>query len=61
MGQVREREEIGRTRLQEAGVSLSNDDAEIERVLLQTGNRDLTGEDFRWILACYAPFKYCAV
>jgi phosphate transport system permease protein len=51
MGQVREREEIGRTRLQEAGVSLSNDDAEIERVVLQTGNRDLTGEDFRWILA----------
>ena len=50
-GQITEREEVPASRLTESGVAVEAGVKTVERILLKTGNRDLTGEDFRWILA----------
>lgn len=39
------------TRLREAGINIPDDAEEVHRVLIKTGNRDITGLDFRWLLA----------
>ncbi len=51
MGQIREREEVRSERLRESGVHISGDTEYVERILLKTGNREIAGQDFRWILA----------
>jgi len=51
MGQIREREDVKADRLRESGLDIEGDSEFIERILLKTGNRDITGQDFRWILA----------
>ena len=52
IGEIKERELVLRTRLEESGLVLDGvSDKEIERLLLKTGNRDVTGLDFRWIVA----------
>lgn len=51
MGQIREREEVRAELLRESGVEMDSDVEFVERILLKTGNRDITGQDFRWILA----------
>ncbi|MDH2433207.1 phosphate ABC transporter permease PstA [Pokkaliibacter sp. MBI-7] len=38
-------------RLRDAGVPLNTDKTEVSRTLLKTGNRDLFGGDFRWVLS----------
>jgi phosphate transport system permease protein len=48
IGEVREREEVAVRRLTEAGFKIDTRDAFAERILVKTGNRDLTGVDFRW-------------
>jgi phosphate transport system permease protein len=48
IGEVREREEVAVRRLTEAGFKIDTRDAFAERILLKTGNRDVTGVDFRW-------------
>jgi len=50
VGQVRDREDVLAARLAESGVAVAPDVLEVERILLKTGNRDLEGTDFRWIL-----------
>ena len=50
-GQVRNRERVQASRLIESGIELDPSVESVERLLLKTGNRDLTGEDFRWVLA----------
>ena len=50
-GQVREREHVLTSRLRESGLTLDTDAETVERILFKTGNRDLTGQDFRWVLA----------
>lgn len=50
LGQVRETERVRRVQLEEAGVAGGNLPEEVERTLLQVGNRDISGEDFRWLL-----------
>ena len=51
-GVIREREEVSAQRLVESGIDLPSQDSEtVERILLKTGNRDVTGQDFNWILA----------
>ena len=50
MGQVREREDVRAERLRESGITIEDDVEYVERMLLKTGNRDITGQDFRWIL-----------
>ncbi len=49
-GQIRQTETISAERLREAGVELPADLEEISRTLLKVGNRDVTGQDFRWVL-----------
>ncbi|TSE24708.1 phosphate ABC transporter permease PstA [Tepidimonas aquatica] len=48
IGELREREEVSLRRLQEAGFNIESNDPFVERVLIKLGNRDLTGQDFRW-------------
>ncbi|MEE4215975.1 MAG: phosphate ABC transporter permease PstA [Xanthomonadales bacterium] len=50
-GQVRTREDVLASRLTESGLDVPEGVETFERILLKTGNRDLTGEDFRWILS----------
>ena len=47
--QVRSRENVDSKRLIESGMVLGEDVHSLERILLKTANRDLNGEDFRWI------------
>ena len=49
-GQVSQREEIKAERLRESGIPLAPEVEMVERILLKIGNRELGGEDFRWIL-----------
>jgi phosphate transport system permease protein len=49
-GQVREKETVTARRLRESGVEVAEDIDFVQRILIKTGNRDITGQDFRWIL-----------
>jgi len=49
-GQIREHEKVTASRLRESGVKISGDSEYVTRYLLKTGNRDILGQDFRWIL-----------
>ncbi len=49
-GQVREREDVHAERITESGIEVGPGVESVERILLKTGNRDLNGADFRWIL-----------
>jgi phosphate transport system permease protein len=48
--QIRDREEVKASRLAESGVRVEPGVESVERILLKTGNRDLGGQDFRWVL-----------
>lgn len=50
MGQVRETETIPAEQVRDAGYTLPTDRLQVERRLLKTGNRDVLGTDFRWLL-----------
>jgi len=50
VGQVRERETVPLERLGLEAVNLEGKDGLVTRVLIKTGNRDVDGEDFRWIV-----------
>ena len=49
-GQVADRETVSASRLRESGVELELEDGEVVRTLYKVGNRDVLGQDFRWIL-----------
>ncbi len=49
-GQVRESEKVTARRLRESGLEVAEDTEFVTRYLLKTGNRDIMGQDFRWIL-----------
>ena len=49
-GQIREEEAVPAGRLRESGVEVAEGSDFVQRILLKTGNRDVTGQDFRWIL-----------
>jgi len=49
-GQIREEEKVTAKRLRESGLEVARDSEFVTRYLLKTGNRDLIGQDFRWIL-----------
>ena len=49
-GQFRDREEIPAQRLREAGIEVPEEVHTVTRRLLKTGNRDVTGQDFSWLL-----------
>jgi phosphate transport system permease protein len=48
--QIRDREDVQASRLAESGVQVEPGVESVERILLKTGNRDLGGQDFRWVL-----------
>jgi phosphate transport system permease protein len=50
IGEVTDSELIGVQRLRDAGTEIPDGvDGQVERLLLKTGNRDVSGFDFRWI------------
>ncbi len=49
-GQLRQEETVEAERLREAGFDLSGDAEQVKRTLLKVGNRDVTGQDFVWVL-----------
>ena len=49
-GQVRESEKVTAKRLRESGLEVAEGNEFVTRYLLKTGNRDILGQDFRWIL-----------
>ncbi len=53
MGEIFDREVISRVRLQDSGIEIAGDQDYFERLLLKTGNREVYGIDFRWVLADY--------
>lgn len=50
LGQHRETEAISSKRLAESGVALETQSATVERRLFKIGNRDVSGQDFVWVL-----------
>lgn len=48
IGEIREKEEVSLARLREAGYKIESDDTFTYRYLIKTGNRDITGSDFKW-------------
>ncbi|PIE41037.1 MAG: phosphate ABC transporter, permease protein PstA [Gammaproteobacteria bacterium] len=51
VGEIANEEWVPAMRLRESGVDIPEDVEEVHRVLIKTGNRDVTGLDFRWLLA----------
>ncbi len=49
-GQIREEERVTARRLRESGLEIAADTEFVTRYLIKTGNRDISGQDFRWIL-----------
>ncbi|MCW8924707.1 MAG: hypothetical protein OQJ84_00465, partial [Xanthomonadales bacterium] len=49
-GQIREEEKVTAVRLRESGLEVAEGTDFVTRYLLKTGNRDVTGQDFRWVL-----------
>jgi phosphate transport system permease protein len=48
-GEIHDDELVGVERLRDAGIDVTGD-GEVTRYLLKTGNRDVSGQDFRWIV-----------
>ena len=49
-GQIREEETVTASRLRESGLEVAKGTEFVTRYLLKTGNRDILGQDFRWLL-----------
>ncbi|WP_263081493.1 phosphate ABC transporter permease PstA [Endozoicomonas sp. Mp262] len=49
-GEIADKENVSVSRLQAAGLPVKNDSATLTRSLLKTGNRDITGTDFVWVI-----------
>lgn len=49
-GQLRQSETVSAERLRDSGLSVAAGTDEVTRSLLKVGNRDVTGEDFVWVL-----------
>ena len=51
VGEIYDEELIPTARVREAGAQIDTTDDYVWQYLLKTGNRDVTGSDFRWVLA----------
>ena len=49
-GQIREQETVTASRVRESGLEVAEGIEFVTRLLLKTGNRDISGQDFRWLL-----------
>lgn len=50
IGEVTDEEWVSVSRLRDAGVQIETDERVLKRILVKTGNRDVTGLDFRWLI-----------
>lgn len=50
IGEIADAEWVSVARLREAGVAIESDAPVVQRILVKTGNRDVTGLDFRWLI-----------
>ncbi|HFE36835.1 MAG TPA: phosphate ABC transporter permease PstA [Gammaproteobacteria bacterium] len=50
VGEIYDTEIVSRERIKDSGVTVAGDEKWISRMLLKTGNRDIYGSDFRWII-----------
>ena len=50
MGELSDHEQISATRLRESGVDVPAAVQRVNRFLIKTGNRELAGADFRWVV-----------
>ena len=51
VGEMADEEWVSASRLRESGVEVADNIDVIQRVLIKTGNRDISGLDFRWLIA----------
>lgn len=49
IGEIQDEEVVSAQRLRSAGLTIEGEQ-DVTRYLLKTGNRDVTGQDFRWVL-----------
>ena len=57
IGEIIETEIVLTTQIVSSGIPVESDKTMIERDLIKSGNRDVTGADFNWILTDYVSFK----
>ncbi len=57
IGEIIETEIVLTTQIVSSGIPVESDRTMIERDLIKSGNRDVTGADFNWILTDYVSFK----
>jgi phosphate transport system permease protein len=50
IGEIVQREQVSATQLRDAGIKVAQGIQSLERKLLKTGNRDIGGIDFTWVL-----------
>jgi len=50
IGEIFDSEQVSKERLKDSGVIIETDNKFITRYLLKTGNRDVAGPDFRWLI-----------
>ncbi len=50
IGQIRDRETVSLEQLTGSGIELASSARQVERILLQVGHREESGEDFRWLV-----------
>ncbi|MDX1489554.1 MAG: hypothetical protein R3268_15200, partial [Acidiferrobacterales bacterium] len=51
IGEIHDQETVPAAQVREVGIQLGPDVDTVTRYLVRTGNRDLTGQDFRWLMA----------
>ncbi|MBV1919152.1 MAG: phosphate ABC transporter permease PstA [Pseudomonadales bacterium] len=51
VGEMTDEEWVSASRLRDSGVEVADNIDVIQRVLIKTGNRDISGLDFRWLIA----------
>jgi len=57
IGEVHNDEEVSIEQLNALGINLKTDKDNVTRLLVKTGNRDISGADFKWILQPYLTNK----
>jgi len=51
IGEIADEEWVAASRVRDTGVNIPADVKVVKRMLIKTGNRDITGLDFRWLIA----------
>ncbi|MGB1060910.1 MAG: phosphate ABC transporter, permease protein PstA, partial [Ketobacter sp.] len=51
IGEVADEEWVAASRVRGTGVAIPEEVKVVKRMLIKTGNRDITGLDFRWLIA----------